>query len=268
MRKLPLSVFIITKNEERRIVPTIEAVIKWTDEVIVIDSGSTDDTVKIAKKLGCKVFYNKWKGYGEQKIFGEHKCKNDWILNVDSDEVVTKKLRDEIIQLFEKNNQDKFFGYRIKITNILHNEKEPHRWAYSFNQTRLYNKKKCGFRKSTVHDAVIVKGVKEYSRAERKVIGQLKNRIAHHFMVSYTQLLDKWNKYSQMQAEEAVAKGKKPCFIKILFFPAFHFVKAYVLRRYFVYKLDGFIFSSCYAFSKYMKYIKIWELSKLKKDKK
>lgn len=262
MKKLPLSIFIITKNEEKRIVPTIKAVKNWVDEVIIIDSGSEDDTVKIAKKLGCKVFYNKWKGYGQQKIFGEKKCKNDWILNVDSDEVVTKNLKDEIINLFKKKNLEKYFGYRIRITNVLPNEKKPHKWAYSFNQTRLYNKTKCGFRDSSVHDTVIIDGVKEYSKEERKFIGQLQNRIAHRFMESYTQLINKWNQYSLMQAKDAIAKGKKPSFIKILFFPAFAFVKAFVLRRYFVYGLNGFIFSSFYAFARYMKYVKIWELSK------
>jgi len=267
-KKLPISVFIITKNEERRIVPTIKAVKNWVDEVIVVDSGSEDNTVKIAKKLGCKVFYNKWKGYGAQKIFGEKKCKNNWILNIDSDEVVMEELQNEIMNLFEKGTQDKFFGYRIRITNVLPNEKKPHKLAYSFNQTRLYNKTKCGFRDSEVHDTVIVEGVKEYSKEERKVIGQLKGRVAHYFMESYTQLINKWNRYSQMQAEDAVAKGKKGCFVKILFFPAFAFIKAFIIRRYFVYGLNGFIFSSFYAFSRYMKYVKIWELSiELKKNK-
>jgi glycosyltransferase involved in cell wall biosynthesis len=262
MKKLPISVFIITKNEEKRIVPTIEAVKDWVDEVIVIDSGSVDKTVDIVKKLGSKVFYNEWKGYGAQKIFGEKKCKNEWILNVDSDEVVSKELKNEIIQMFAKDKQKEYFGYRIRITNVLSNEQKPRKFAYSFNQTRLYNKKKCGFRDSRVHDTVVVDGVKEYSRAEREVIGQLKGVMAHYFMESYTQLLDKWNKYSQMQAEEAVAKGKKTSVAQILFAPAFAFLKAYILRRYFIYGFDGLIFASLFAFSRYMKYIKIRELSR------
>lgn len=268
MKKIPISVFIIAFNEEERIARTIKSVKGWVDEIIVVvNSSSTDDTLKIAKKLGCKTYRKKWSGYGAQKIFGEKKCRNDWVLNIDADEVVTKELKNEIIKLFKNNRQGEFCGYRVRITNTLPFEKKPHKWAYSFNQTRLYNKQSCGFRDSPVHDSVIVEGVREYSREERKVIGQLNNMIAHYFMTSYTQLIHKWNRYSQMQAEDSVERGETASWVKILLSPTFAFFKAYLIRRYFVYGFDGLIFSYLYAVGKFFKYVKIRELTKQKKKR-
>jgi glycosyltransferase involved in cell wall biosynthesis len=257
----PISVFIITKNEEERIQIAIKSVINWVDEVIVIDSGSEDKTVDVAKRLGAKVIKHKWEGYGQQKIFGESKCKNDWILNIDSDEEILPELKDEITQIFENNIQDDFYGYRIRIANMFPNEKKPKKWAYSYNQTRLYNKQKAGFRSSSVHDSVIVDGVKEYSAEEKKVIGQLSGRMAHHFITSYTQWIDKLNKVTQMQAQDYFNKGKHACWLKILFIPTIAFCKAFFIRRYFIYGFNGIIYSYVYAFGRCMKYIKARELS-------
>ena len=105
--KLPISCFIIAKNEADRISKTIESVIDIVDEVIVIDSGSTDGTQNLAKELGCKVFFNKWSGYGPQKRFGEDCTKNEWLLNLDADEYLSDEIKSEILQTFENNN-DKY----------------------------------------------------------------------------------------------------------------------------------------------------------------
>ena len=108
--KLPISCFIIAKNEADRISKTIESVIDIVDEVIVIDSGSTDGTQNLAKELGCKVFFNKWSGYGPQKRFGEDCTKNEWLLNLDADEYLSDEIKSEILQTFENNNDNyKFF---------------------------------------------------------------------------------------------------------------------------------------------------------------
>ena len=104
--KLPISCFIIAKNEADRISKTIESVIDIVDEVIVIDSGSTDGTQNLVKELGCKVFFNKWKRFGPQKRFGED-CKNEWLLNLDADEYLSDEIKSEILQTFENNN-DKY----------------------------------------------------------------------------------------------------------------------------------------------------------------
>src|SRR3712207_4928412 len=97
---LPLSVFIIARNEADRIGATIRAVRDLTDDLVVIDSGSTDGTQAVAEELGARVIFNAWPGYGPQKRFGEEQCRHDWILNLDADEELSPALREEIRSLF------------------------------------------------------------------------------------------------------------------------------------------------------------------------
>ena len=256
MRKPKISVFIITKNEADRISAVIGAVQKIADEILVIDSGSNDATVEIAKNLGAKTFYNAWQGYGQQKVFGENLCKNKWILNIDADEEVSEKLADEVAKLFSGDLQEECVGYKIKIVNKFFGEKHPKKLAYYYNQLRLYNKNFCGFKDSSVHDSVVVRGGSQK-------IGQLKNIIAHQSFRSFDHWLDKINSYSSMQAEDAFKKGKNASIFKILITPTFAFLKAYFVRRYFIYGFDGLIYSYVFAFGRLMKLVKIRQKFKI-----
>ncbi len=251
--KIPLSVSIIVKNEEDRILSAISAVKDIADEIIVVDSGSDDKTCQIALKAGAKVIYNKWPGYGQQKIFAEKQCKNDWILNIDADEELSKELRKEIIELFANKKHNKFYAFRIKIVNKFRFEEKPKKYAYYYNQIRLYNKKYAGFKNSSVHDSVTL--IEE----NPKKIGQLKNIIFHQSFRSFSHWIDKINSYSQMQAVDAVKKGKKSNLLKVFISPIIAFFKAYIIRRYFIYGIDGIIYSKLYALSRFIKQIKIRE---------
>lgn len=251
---IKLSVFIITKNEADRIKNVIYAVKSFADEILVIDSGSDDDTCKIAMEAGAKVLYNKWKGYGKQKIFGENNCKNKWLLNIDADEEVSPELNKEISQILSGQIAEDVAGFRIKIVNKFPLEKTPKKSAYFYNQFRLYNKDLAGFNPSAVHDSVELKN-KDYDK-----ILQLKNIIFHQSFRSFSHWIEKVNFYSQMQAEDSFKKGKNPSFLKISFTPIFAFFKAYVVRRYFIYGVDGVIYSCIFAFSRFAKVIKTREL--------
>jgi glycosyltransferase involved in cell wall biosynthesis len=253
-----LSVFIITKNEADRIESVINAVKDVADEVLVIDSGSSDKTCEIAMKAGTKVMFNEWKGYGAQKIFGENQCRNKWVLNIDADEEVSKELGQEIKDLFFGNEYENFYGFRIKIVNKFRFEKKPKKLAYYYNQLRLYNKDFAGFKNSTVHDSV------ELKQKDEQKIGQLKNIIYHQSFRSFEHWIDKINSYSSMQASDGVVKGKSASIIKIFFVPTFAFLKAYFVRRYFIYGFDGFIYSYLFAFSRFAKEIKTRELFRVK----
>lgn len=252
--KIPLSVFIITKNEADRIKPVIEAVKSFADEILVIDSGSTDDTCEIARKAGAEVIFNEWHGYGPQKIFGENNCKNKWILNIDADEEVSPLLAQEIHNLFKNNSQDNFYGFYVKIVNKFFFEKKPHKLAYFYNQLRLYNRDYAGFKNSTIHDSVQLKNF------DPSKVGQLKNIISHQSFRSFAHWIDKINSYSTMQALDNFKSGKNPSVAKIIITPFFAFFKAYFVRRYFIYGFNGIIYSSIFAFSRLAKMIKIREL--------
>ena len=191
--KLPLSVFIIAKNEEDRIANIINLVKDFADEVLVIDSGSDDSTVDVSIKNGAKVLFNEWNGYGAQKIFGEKNCKNDWILNIDADEEVSAELSKEITQLFNSNSVDDKKGYRVKIVNKFRFETKPKKFAYYYNQLRLYNKNYAGFKNSTVHDSVSL-----FSGSNMSEVGQLNNIIYHQSFRSITHWIEKINSYLRM----------------------------------------------------------------------
>ncbi len=249
-----ISVFIITKNEADRIFEVINAVKEIADEILVIDSGSEDKTCEIAAKAGAKIMFNSWQGYGAQKIFGENQCRNKWILNIDADEEVSQDLCHEIKSIFAQNLQENFYGFRIKITNKFRFEKKPKKLAYFYNQLRLYNKDFAGFKNSAVHDSV------ELRESNPTKISQLKNIIYHQSFRSFSHWIDKINSYSQMQAADSFKKGKCPSFLKIIFIPTFAFLKAYLVRRYFIYGFDGIIYSYLFAFSRFAKAIKTREL--------
>lgn len=260
-----ISVFIITKNEADRIVGVINAVKEIADEILVIDSGSEDETCKVAAEAGAKVMFNKWQGYGQQKIFGENQCRNKWILNIDADEEVSKELCVEIKKIFSENFQgnlsENFWGFRVKIVNKFRFEKKPKKLAYYYNQLRLYNKDFAGFKNSSVHDSV------ELKEKNSGKIGQLKNIIYHQSFRSYTHWIDKLNSYSQMQAQDSFKKGKCPNIFKVFFTPIFAFFKAFFVRRYFIYGFDGLTYSALFAFSRFAKAIKTRELFQAKKFK-
>jgi glycosyltransferase involved in cell wall biosynthesis len=255
-----ISVFIITKNEADRIAQIIGAVKKIADEILIIDSGSNDKTCEIALQEGAKVMFNEWQGYGQQKIFGENQCRNKWILNIDADEEVSVELCDEITKIFSQKIDDKIAGFRVKIVNKFRFEDRPHKWAYYYNQLRLYNKELAGFKNSSVHDSVEIKNHNSVK------IEQLKNIIYHQSFRSYSHWLEKINSYSQMQAQDAFKKGKNVSIAKVFLTTILAFFKAFFLRRYFIYGCNGLIYSFIFAFSRFAKAIKIRELFRAKSN--
>jgi glycosyltransferase involved in cell wall biosynthesis len=258
---LPISVFIIAKNEEDRIHYGINSVRDWVDEVIVIDSGSTDNTVKVAKKLGAKVVYNVWKGYGQQKIFGEELCKNQWILNIDADEEISPMLAAEIKKLFA-HGQPKHDAYYLNIKLMTIHSKRPSLFAPTTDAIRFYNSRVAGFRESTVHDSVILR------KPNKGRIGRLHKPVYHRCFRSLTHAVEKINSYTSMQAADMRARKVLPSGLRIVFEPLVAFCKAYFLRRYCLYGVDGFVESIVYAFSRTLRLAKTRELAAQEKSKK
>ena len=247
--KLPISVFIIAKNEEDRIGLTIKSVVGWVDEVIVVDSGSTDGTVKLAENLGAKVVFNEWKGYGPQKVFAENLCKSNWVLNLDADEEVSPELRDEIIAKFKPDAEN--LAYRLKIMALYPHQRKLPVIAAGTTQVRLYSKNSAGFKNSPVHDSVVLKdGVTEIL---------LKKPVVHRSFRSHAHAIEKINFYTSMQAEDLFKKGRKPSLLKIILTGPFAFFKCYFLKNYIFYGAEGFVHAKIYAFSKVLRLVKARE---------
>lgn len=251
----PISVFIIAKNEQDRIPHAIESVKGWVHEVIVIDSGSNDETVSVSKSLGATILYREWEGYGAQKIFGEQQCTQSWILNIDADEAVSPELQQEIQQLFDQNIIDQHHAYHIPIRIISRfANKPPSRFAPSNDPIRLYHREHAGFKDSTIHDSVMPSASCN--------IGKLRGAMLHRCFRSYRHAVEKINHYSTMQAEHIVQHQRKIPLYRIITEPVIAFLKAYLLRRYCLLGRDGFFESIIYAFARTLRLAKAHELYK------
>ncbi len=244
---LPLSIFIIARDEADRLARTLAAVKDLAAEIVLVDSGSTDDTVAVAEAAGARVIVNPWPGYGPQKRFAEEQCREPWVLNIDADEVVSPALRAEIEALFAGAGPQAD-AYRVPITEVFPGEGEPHPWAYTLAPVRLYRLDKGRYSTSTVHDRVVL--------APDARVARLKARI-HHFSVrSLGDQLLKLNAYTDAQAEDLIERGEKPSRLRlVLEFPA-AFIKAYIGRRHFVRGAYGFMTAMNYAFFRYLRIAK------------
>ncbi len=257
-KKIPLSVFIIAKNEEERISYSLESVIDWVDEVVVVDSGSTDRTVEICDAIGAKTFSNEWPGYGKQKIFAEKQCRNKWVLNLDADEEVSPAAQQEIQAFFHHGQEPPEKAYYVDIKSMKPYESKPRYFAPFNCFIRLYHTDFGTFNSSTVHDVVDLKnsGVKA---------GKLKSTFYHRCFRSYRHAVEKINFYSSMQAEDLVLKNKVPSLLRVVSEPFLSFFKIYILRKHAFLGLEGFQDSMLYVFARTIRLSKARELARAQK---
>ena len=243
--KLPISCFVIAQDEADRIANTIESVIDFVDEVIVIDSGSTDGTQDLAKQLGCKVFFNKWSGYGPQKRFGEDCARNEWLLNLDADEYLSDEIKSEILQTFDNNN-DNYNFFSMKVTPIYPNWKRPRLFSASHQCVRLYNKRFGRFSNSPVHDSVQTNNSKVF---------YFKNHIYHNSVRSFKHLIEKEENYIQLQSKTLNDKNKIFLFLRIFIEFPLAFIKYYFIRRHFTGALTGLITALILAYYRWKRVV-------------
>lgn len=247
--KLPLSVFIITQNEADRLPITIRSCIAWVDEVVVVDSGSTDGTPEVAVAEGARICHRDWTGYGPQKRFAETQCGHAWLLNLDADEEVTPELAKEIQSLFMQGEPPKS-GYILPVRDVLPGETRISRFAHTNRCLRLYDRR-CGrFSDSPVHDSVIMTAGET---------GHLKGAVIHRSFRSIGHAIEKMNAYAAQQAEDMHRRGKRmPRWRLYVEFPA-AFAKIYFLRLYFMRGRKGFCYAVVYAFSRFTRCAKYFE---------
>lgn len=257
-----LSVVIIVYNEEQVIRRCLDSVKEIADEIIVVDSESTDSSPGICRDFGCKVFRRKFDGYGTQKQFGVDQAANDWILSIDADEIVSDELKEEIMILLNKKQHPESSiqhpdaaclpdrqGYRIPFSFYYMGKILKHAKMGKEYHLRLFNRKYGGFNSNTVHEGIELKGPG----------GKLKNPIIHHSYRDLFHQIAKTNQYTSQAAEEYVKKGKSFSGLWIVFkFPVSFFIH-YILRGGFLDGYPGFMWSFLAAFSGSIKIAKTIE---------
>lgn len=242
-----LSVCIICRNEEQRIERCLSAV-RWADEIVVVDSGSQDGTLAIARKYTDSVHSREdWEGYGIQRQRAEKLARHDWIFALDADEVVSAELAQEIQQrLIAAKTDDVFMLNRLTHfcgRFIYHSGWYPDRIA------RIYNKTRYGYNAKTVHESLDCRGAR---------LMRLDANLLHYTFSDLNSYLVKRNGYAQAWAKEQHDKGKRVTTFKAIGSSVFAFLRHYVLRRGFLDGRTGFLIAVIqmqYTFNKYMQLI-------------
>jgi len=242
-----ISVTIITLNEEKNIRACLESV-KWADEILVSDSGSSDRTVEICKEYGARVFNDRWEGFGRQKNLIAERARNNWILNIDADERISPQLHEEIESVLSEGDFD---GYNIPRKNFFGDKWIRHCGWHPDCNLRLYRKDKGKFNERDVHEAVKVDGE----------AGYLKAPLEHYTYRDISDYLRRMNRYSTLAAEEMFKKGRKAGYFDILFRPLFTFLKMFFLQKGFMEGGTGLVLSGLYASYTLSKYAKLREMS-------
>lgn len=243
--KIPASVYIITLNEAHNIGRALESV-KHFSEIILVDSGSKDDTLKIAKRYTDMVIHQDWLGYAGQKSFAMAKCKHPWVLNIDADEELTAALENEIRKLVEQNEVD---GLDIPIIDSflggpLHSKAN--------RRIRFFRKEKGHYNDVEVHESISVNG---------RVI-PANSPLLHYSFGSLEERTNKLNHYSTLKAEEKAVKGKQSSILKLILVMPAIFLKGYLLRKGFLDGRRGFINAMMTAYYAFLKEAKLYEATR------
>ncbi len=252
--KIKISVCIITKNEEK-ILPCCLYFLSWVDEIIVVDGGSSDKTVEIAKNYGAKVFYKKWEGYANQKNFAISKAKGEWILSIDADEIVKDELKKEILSVIIQDNEIK--GYFIKRKNYYYGKFINFGACKNDYQLKLFKRGYGKYEAAPVHETIKINGKSGY----------LKNFLLHYTAESIHKHIETVNKYTELEVEDLKNKNYVPTGYSILLKWFFMFIKNYFFKTGFLDGLKGLVYnviSACYIFIKEIKYSEKYGLNKVK----
>ena len=244
-----LSVTIITLNEADHIAAAIASA-SWADEIIVVDSGSTDGTLDLARAKGATVATRPWSGYVDQKNYAATLARYDWIFSLDADERIPAPLATEIRGLLA--TEPAVRGFRVpRVTFHLG------RWMrttdfYPDFQTRLYDRRAARWRGRYVHESVAVDGP----------LGHLKNELQHYSYRDLRDQLDRVNQYSTLAARQMHEAGRRANALDLIVHPPAAFLRNYVLRRGFMDGTAGLTVSAVNAYSVFLKFAKLWEMQR------
>lgn len=242
-----LSVIVITKNEESNIRECLQSV-EWANDIVIVDAGSTDKTVPIAKKFTRKIYIRPWEGFGRAKNYALTRCTGEWIFWIDADERVPPELAAEIQRTISADNGT-IQGFSVPRKAFFLGKWIKHCGWYPGRVVRLFRKDAGSFTTHNVHERLALKG-KE---------GMLQSDLLHFTDPSLFHYFEKFNRYTSLAADELVEGAWRPGARHLLIRPLWTFLRMYVLRLGFLDGIHGFILSANSSFYVFTKYAKWWE---------
>ncbi len=242
-----LAVTVITRNEEKNIVACLESA-RWADEIVVLDSGSSDRTVELARQFTDRVLTVPWEGFGKTKNRAVAEATMPWIFVLDADERITPELRQEIEEIVRADGP--LDGYRVPRRNFFCGRFIKHLGWYPDYSIRLFRRDKGRFVEREVHESVQVQGR----------VGTLRHPMLHYTYTSLSDFVQRLDRYSTLAAQELLKQGKRPLWGELVWRPWLTFLKLYILQRGFLAGRDGYLLASLYSTYTLVKYAKAREL--------
>ena len=242
-----LTVTVITMNEARNIPAALESV-RWADEIVLVDSESTDDTVEIARRYTDRVIVRPWSGYVDQKNFAAAQASHDWILSLDADERVSPELATEIRDVLAGSPEAT--GYRVPRVAFHFG-----RWIRSTDwypdpQLRLYDRRRATWTGRYVHESVRADGP----------VGRLQHELHHYPYRDLSHHLQTMDRYTTLAARQMFEDGRRASWADVLIVPRLTFLRNYILRGGVWDGMPGLVISVMNAYYVGLKFAKLWEL--------
>jgi glycosyltransferase involved in cell wall biosynthesis len=249
-----VSAIVVCFNEEKNIGPCLES-LKWCDEIVVVDSFSTDRTVEIARQYTERVIQRKWTGYREQKAFAHSQASKEWVLLVDSDERVTPELKTEIQEALSYHGSE-CAGFSVpRLVFYLRRWWRRGGW-YPDYDTRLFRRDRARWGGSDPHEKILVDGP----------VRRLRHPLHHFSYRSMEDHIQRINHFTTISSRELQKETKQWHLVDALFRPAFRFFRSYILKGGFMEGFAGFYVAVTAAMYVFLKYAKLWELKLEEKD--
>jgi glycosyltransferase involved in cell wall biosynthesis len=248
---MPLSVAIITRNAASQLGNCLASV-SFADEVVVVDSGSTDGTTALAARQGARVIAKEWLGFGPQKQFAVESASHDWVLCLDADESLSNDLRESIIA---ELRAPRGFVYAMPRCNRFLGRWLRHGEGYPDWSVRLFHRKHARWGSELVHEKVVTS----------VPVLRLRGDLLHDSAETLEKYLDKQNRYTSLQAESLRAAGRRASVLQLLLSPSLRFVKFYLLRLGFLDGVAGLVHIAIGCMNTFNKYAKLKALERASK---
>jgi glycosyltransferase involved in cell wall biosynthesis len=243
-----ITVTIVTLNEEKNIQRAVSSA-RWAEEVLVVDSGSKDRTVEIAKAAGARVIHNPWRGYGQQKNFAQDQAAHDWVLNIDADEEIPDSLAREIQTSMASAETQGIRGFSVARKTWYLGRWIMHGGWYPNVLARMADRRHARWSEPRVHEALEIRGQ----------VARLNHPLHHFTFEGIRDQIETNLMYSRFGYDDLVRKGRRPSLPLLLLKPCGKFIETYFFKRGFMDGLPGLIISINAAHSMFLKYAYFFE---------